>query len=315
VANQSLARVIRTLINTERCTDIVIYILGHGLAPPGWKDDSGQVAQGGKPFIETGVEELTKQELEMGAKPRVKGVSLTSLEVIVQDNLGRASFKFVIDSCHSGRFKDALADEPNVKIVTTAATADEVAYGNLNLRTDLPEAKVTNPGRTEFTHGMLEGMKATLANPTELDALGVLGDSMMARLLKAGFDKENMNDRAARGGLTHPEEMNNLPSPPYAFGAISHQHREGQTTLICGAITGPPGASVQVRLRHVPTGNTATGPPRAFGPTGLLGWGFTLSENGGFSIEVLVDGVPLATTRYEVPAPPTQGPFPCASVG
>jgi hypothetical protein len=159
-------------------------------------------------------------------------------------------------------------------------------------------------------------MKATFANLAEVDALGNLGDSLMARLVKAGFDKENKNDRAARGGLTHPLEMNNLSPPPYAFGAISHQHREGQTTVICGAITGPPGASVQVRLRHVPTGNTATGPPRAFGPSGLLGWGFTLSENGGFSVEVLVDGVPLATARYEVPAPPTQGPFPCApSVG
>jgi hypothetical protein len=312
VANQSLARVIRTLINRERCTDIVIYILGHGVAPPGWKDDSGQVAKGGRPFIETATEELTKQELDAGAEPRLKGISLNSLEVIVQDNLGRASFKFVIDSCHSGRFKDELADEPNVKIVTTAATADEVAYGNLNLRTDLPEAAVRNPGRTEFTHGMLEGMRATLANSAEVDALAGLGDSLMARLIKAGFDKENVNDRAARGGLTHPLEMNNLPPPPYAFGAISHQHREGQTTIICGGISGPPGATVQVRLRHVPTGNTATGPPRTFGPGGLLGWGFTLSENGGFSVEVLVDGVPLATARYEVPAPPTQGPFPCA---
>jgi hypothetical protein len=316
VANQSLARVIRTLINTERCTDIVIYILGHGVAPPGWKDDSGQAAKGSRPFIETGVEELTKQELDAGAKPRLKGISLQSLEVIVQDNLGRASFKFVIDSCHSGRFTDGLADEPNVKIVTTAATADEVAYGNLNLNTKLPDANVSNPGRTEFTHGMLEGMRATLANSAEVDALAGLGDSLMARLLKAGFDKENVNDRAARGGLTHPAEMNNLLPPPYAFGEISHQHRESATTIMCGTVAGPPGARIQIRLRHVPTGNTAISPLLPIGANGRLGWGFTLSENGGFTIEVLEGGVPLATARYEVPPPSAQGPFPCApSVG
>jgi hypothetical protein len=312
VGPSALARNVRVLVEEESCHDVVVYVQGHGTPAEGLLDDSGQPVDGGPAAITTGVEPLSDAERERGAKPRRKWLAPKGLETIAQQYADRATFKFVLMSCYAGRFKAALADEPNVKIVAVSSAEDEPSHGALPERlSGWPTAAVRNPGRPEFTHGLLTGIEATLGNQAEIDALAGLGDSLMARLIKAGFDREDVNDRAARKGRTHPEEMNSL-SQPYAFGEISHQHREGAKTIICGTVTGPAGAIIQLRLRHVLTGNTATSPLLEIGANGRLGWGFTLSEYGGFSVEVLVGGVPLATTRYTVPDPPAQGPFACA---
>jgi hypothetical protein len=313
VGERDLIANVRTLVDEERCRDIAIYVLGHGTAPPGLADDSGQPVPGGPPAIETGVEELTADERAAGKRPRARRLRLEGLEALLRQNVGKATFKLVLESCYADRFTEALVDEPNVKIVLASAGEQEAAMGWLFDRTDLPRAEVANPGRPEFTHGLLTGIDATLANGGEVDVLAGLGDSLLARLLKAGFDKEAVNDRAAKGGLTHPVEANTLAPPPFGFGPTTHQHRPGDSTIICGTVTGAPGRVVRVRLTHLPTGNSAPGSPRAIGPAGSVFWGFTLSEHGAFRMDVLVDDVVVATTGYTVPDPPEQGPFACTS--
>ena len=316
VDDKSLARNVAELVDEENCKDILVYVLGHGTPPPGFKDPrTGKPVQGGPPGITLGLKTVTKT-VNNQKKTRKIAKKLTpgGLEQIAKQQLGKASFKFVIEACFAERVKPDLIDELNVEIVLGSSAANEVTYGSkLPKKYEGEKPLVPNAGAPQFTHGLTQGVHSVAMNGSLLAELVQQGHGL-ARLLDRGFGVEKENDLAAKIGLTHPVAMNNLPSSPPAFAIVdlSHYHPPGSdTSNICGTIKGTPGAAVIVRLVFVATGQTADSQPRVIPSGGMFAFNATINTPGAYRVEVVLDGAAVASQPYTVPDPPTQGPRPC----
>jgi hypothetical protein len=206
------------------CRDIMIYIFGHGAAPPGWKPPPNQqvnasVQPGGPAAITLGVLNPKTEAGEPPSVPKKKKITPDDLVEMVEEVSG-STFKFVLESCHSERFKAALADEPNVLVTAFSSASNEVTFG-YKIGGAVPQPAVPNPGLPQFSHGMTQGMLTAandlLVGPTFLGQPGAL-----AQLVKAGFDREKANDRAAAAARTTPSLATSIgpPLPPLFGGGV-----------------------------------------------------------------------------------------------
>ena len=165
------------LINTQRCTDIVIFLAGHGsnvsLQPVVTTDGGSVVA--------------------------------TDISAVLRAHPA-TTFKLKIDSCYSGRFLSVawgLTSYKNLLVVETAASSAEYSYGPLwdkeNVR------PVPNPGLSEFTNGDLYGVNQFLLSPTAVAAALTQGGSLVAHMLAASVTLGQPANEAFQLGLNNPQ--------------------------------------------------------------------------------------------------------------
>ena len=299
VGNKGLAANIRVLVEREGCKDIAIVIDGHGYGAPS------------KPGIVTATATPTKSQLKKNPtlKPRQKTITPGGLVAIAQTYVGKAEFKLIFDACYAERMIDPVIAQPNVAIALASSNSAEVSYFNSNayfsyLNPDIKPA-TPNPGRSEFTHGLIEGVRQAVAGDQPITGL--------ADLFKQGFAREKANDRPAQAGLTHPVEKDRLPAVPgFEIVEMSHYHPPGSTTSrICGTAKGPPGGLVIIRLTFLDTGEVRNSLPANIDPDGLIAFGATIGTPGLYRLEVIFEGVTATFQDYLVPDPPAQGPHTC----
>ncbi|MCC6223785.1 MAG: hypothetical protein IT201_09900 [Thermoleophilia bacterium] len=302
VTNASLDRDINKLIDDEGCTDILLYIFGHGTMPPHWQDpETGKRFRGGPAGITTGV----GSPAQPGGKPASKLVKAYPLAETIGALRERATFKVVIEACFAERFDRPLLEAPNVKLLAGSSSPEEYTIGNVSRIASLAhwvKPAVPNPDRPGFTHGMVEGFKQTLADPDEVAALDSQGDSLLARLLKAAFEKEQPNDSGALNGATHPSVHENLRTTPQVEACGTWKHRGSTTDLQLYVTTKPPlaGGRVSWRVRS-PIGVVAGGTGEALlDSEGKISWSIVVNRYGTYDVEITVttpDGSEVADVQ------------------
>jgi hypothetical protein len=147
------------------CTDVLLYVAGHGTPPPGWTDpNTGKTYPGGPPGVELG------QRFTFDARANTtltqEMLSETDLAAILAAN-PTLQFKLKIDSCFSGRFK-GLAAQTNLRVLEVSSAADQPSQGFLADADYVQNGKTVkwatvsdNPNRaTEFTNGDVHGLIA-----------------------------------------------------------------------------------------------------------------------------------------------------------
>lgn len=203
------------------CNDVFIFIAGHGVPPPGIKDQSGADLPSGPAGVHLG------GRLVGFAK---NGAEILKDDWIRPDDLGHIvsdhptiEFKFKIESCFSGRFTtDPLDDgttlpqHENVRVIETSSSDREFSQAQMfdtfiDRRTKqvVRVEKVTkdNPyDAGEFTNGDVHGLELWTASPTEQQAHpGLAGAIAVSSSLGAAFDGAQARHK------THPVVMENPP--------------------------------------------------------------------------------------------------------
>lgn len=202
------------------CNDVFIYVSGHGVPPPGFKDpDTGQAMEGGPP----GVSVRKTVDVQVDRRGNVTYLveedflRLGDLERIVDENM--ATFKIKIDACFAGRF-EALKNKPRVKILELASGADEYAASNieeLEANGEVVEDPTPNPFEAgEFTNQNIYGMEAWYTSQAEVERTG----ADLARGLRRAFDLGLPANTAAAVGLNTPQvySIDSPPPPPPPVG-------------------------------------------------------------------------------------------------
>jgi hypothetical protein len=138
-----------------------------------------------------------------------EAVTAGDLIDVVDRYRGKAKFKFLINSCFSGRFVEELAPQPGVEYVATASGAEEVSYQALQGDTvaDHPmEAGTWVVGLTEEFRKILDGREP---NVEAHDAKEARSDLVFALVLAADHSgiPGTGPDKAASSGLTHPSSI------------------------------------------------------------------------------------------------------------
>jgi hypothetical protein len=133
------------------------------------------------------------------------------------------TFKIVVSACFSGRWKDDLADYPQVRFVAAGARRDQFGkayYPSIapdgqyytwhtgtqsnGMFTEFPgtmQNHTTNHTQaTEFTNGILHGLDTWAHSKSERAQTG----NDLAKALVVAFDHERDNDFVAQLGLTQP---------------------------------------------------------------------------------------------------------------
>ena len=218
---KALKRVVAELTRKD-CTDILIYIDGHG-------------AKNGISRVEVGFRwekaGIRRGEQRWRRSPRY--VTSADIEAILEA-FPQTTFKLKIDACYSSRFilDVPIAENPNLLITETSSLADELSYSYLKAvvtrgpdgkRTTVPSdtdnpgntavtKKPTDPvfGRGEFTNGNLAGITRWLQSKDEIDAATQAGGSLFARMLDRSFELGASEDFARKTGLTTPRRVENI---------------------------------------------------------------------------------------------------------
>lgn len=323
VADRSLAAAIEALVGSEGCTDILLYVFGHGNPPPGWVDPHTQQAikGGGPPAILTGAQ----NPAQPGGKPSLKTLTPGGLGGAISAQQDKATFKVVIESCFAERFDDALMNLPNVKLLMGSSSPEETSLFNASKTPSYKNKKqpaVPNPDQPEFTHGVTEGFKATLADAAEVAALDEKGDSLLARLLKAAFEKEKPNDRGALNDRTHPSVHDSLVATTKVTLCGTWRHNgPGDSDVLVYVSTDPPlaGGKVSWRVRAGITRVVAYGTGQTtLDSQGKASFYIAINDYGTFEVEVTVekpDGSEIVAVET-VLVPVVEGPGPvCSSAG
>ncbi len=228
-----------------KCTDVFIFLSGHGKEPPTGERD---------PFADGGSFAGSYEGIDTSVLPTVSSVSggmvaggrgekpvntdITSSDVrelIVAFGKQGITFKVLVDACFSGRFANDLrqATPSNLLFLGTSAGADEQGYGFLQLPQGyagdvLPfdhvyyrngkrlkrYVKVSLPKRpkseaTEFSHGFLQAWEAFEASNVQVDAAVATAKATGTPLLVLGLrDAQGAVGRfdlTAKNGITKPK--------------------------------------------------------------------------------------------------------------
>jgi hypothetical protein len=166
------------LIVKHNCTDIVLYITGHGME-----------AKDGPPTVVTR-NEITMTEL--GYNQKTTGVTADDVYSAVGLHPG-TGFKVKIDSCFSGRFLDDFAPRgadgkretklKNLLIMEVSSPANQVSLGASEVWDS------DNPNSLgQFTNQNLTGLEKFFASQEEIGKAREEGGSLMARALDRAFD-------------------------------------------------------------------------------------------------------------------------------
>lgn len=296
VDDRTIGRDFGRLTDREGCTDILVYVLGHGAPPPGWIDPKGHAVKGGPATI------LTGAKTSGAGKPLVKTLTPKGLAEAVDAHKAKATFKFVIESCFAERF-DELILEPRVKIVVGSSSPDKTSKMNLSKNPAYAHYVPTepNPSQPEFTHGMTEGFARTILDNTEVDSLIRQGDSLLARLLKASFEKEQPNDRGALAGETDPSVHDNLVDGARIQTCGTWRHNgPGDTDLraVVTAVPPLPGATLRWRVAAGAVGVVSGSPGSAVLGTENAAIDIAINRYGRYEVVVTVES-PLLPSGVE----------------
>jgi hypothetical protein len=213
--NESLLDGVARLSAKEGCTDILIYMSGHGL-----DEDEGPASV------------VTRIQVDQSTLiPTVTVNAITASAVAVAVSLNpTADFKLKVDSCYSGRFRDALTEVEggkrkskfkNLLILENSSAADEVsAFGN-----PLVDGNDNPNNVSEFTNQNLTGLTKFFDSQTLIDKAVAEGGSLMAHALDEGFDLGASVNHAEDedGDKIDPQKFTNLglPKPDLKYiGAV-----------------------------------------------------------------------------------------------
>jgi hypothetical protein len=212
-----LQKTVTAAITHQDCTDIMIYIDGHGYAAPGSKYPDGKAVKPvdasphaqvivGHKYTPAGHNAAGEQLYR--ATPRT--LDSGDLKAILRAH-PTTGFKFKIDACFSGRFVDELPREqyPNMLVLETASSDKEYSYSYLpeawvkdGVSVDEGTAGAThytsttnNPGnsnaqhlgRGEFTNGNLAGFASFMSSQAKIDQAIAQGGSLLAHMLVDAF--------------------------------------------------------------------------------------------------------------------------------
>lgn len=197
----------------DGCTDVVIFLAGHGLPPPGTTmvDDEpvrftypqGAVVVNSDPLSD--MAHNTTLTPENDPEPvSVPIVTASDIAGIVKAHK-EVHFKLLVDSCFAGRFEEAVRDESNVVMFAGAAAASEPGKRYLDTYTvnGKEEANTTpDPYHAgSWVDGFTRALEALTSTPETL----LLFDGNLEGALEYAADhaKED-GDVAALSGLTHP---------------------------------------------------------------------------------------------------------------
>jgi hypothetical protein len=239
---KALQNEVTDAITYQDCTDILIYIDGHGYPAPGSKYPNGNPVPAGDAsphaqvlvgyrWIPNGRDAQGNQKWH---KTR-QTVDSTDLKAILLAH-PTTGFKFKIDSCFSGRFVDDLPKQkyPNLVVLETASNDREYAWGYVrhawlrNGKFAQPGAPgavhyvnhTNNPGntnfrgygRSEFTNGNLSGINKFITDPQRIDLARSQGGSLLGHMLADAFITGSTDDFAQTIGIMHPQLESNLPA-------------------------------------------------------------------------------------------------------
>ena len=189
------------LVDVGKCKDVVLFIAGHGTPAEG--DGATE-----EPTVI-----LSSHVDASGAAPALvvdDAVTASDLIDLVELYRAKAKFKFLINSCFSGRFVEELAPQPGVELVATASQADELSYQAVegDTQADHPqEAGSWVAGVIDEFRRILDGREP---NVEPQDAKEARSDLVFA--LTLATDHSGGDDHAARNGLTHPSSISHAAS-------------------------------------------------------------------------------------------------------
>jgi hypothetical protein len=196
------------LIVKHDCTDIVLYVMGHG-----------QEAKDGPPMV------VTKNEIketDSGFEQKVTGVTADDVYYAISLHPS-TGFKLKIESCYAGRFLDDFAPRgaggkresklKNLLIMEVSSDADKPSMGAT------VEYDVRNPNNLgQFTNQNLTGLEKFFASQEEIGKAMAEGGSLMARALDRAFDLgASVNVASTQFGID-PLKFTN-------FGAVAPKFR------------------------------------------------------------------------------------------
>lgn len=302
---RTLQQNVTYLADTEKCKDILIYVSGHGARAP------------------------APASILIGTNARGQSLKVTPNDLkIIMDDHPKTTFKVKLDSCFSGRFAEALKNQPNLLVLEASSSSTEVSYSRMrnprNSRGDRANPQVPNPGRGEFTHGNIVGMTAFAESMQEILDADNRGGSLLAQMLTRAFELGKLSDAAQITGLTHPVLVNRLEPPPVTNTVPSHTHPDGLPySYACIHYDTRPGAHVIVLLQG-PGGYDQASPGEDLAAKDAAltegSWSFQINTPGSytFTITSTLNGfTKTVTVPYTVPDPPpagaATGPFTCAT--
>lgn len=238
---KALQQEVTDAITKQDCTDIMIYIDGHGYPAPGTKYSNGKSvdAADASPHAQVLV---GYRWIPAGHDPQgnqlyhktTQTLDSTDLKAILLAH-PTTGFKFKIDSCFSGRFIDDLprSQYPNLVVLETAANNHEYSWSYLKdawVKNGLPVDENTpgathyvnttnNPGNTnaqglgrgEFTNGNLSGFNNFITNAQRIALAQSQGGSLLGHMLADAFITGSTDDFAQTIGILHPQFEANLP--------------------------------------------------------------------------------------------------------
>jgi hypothetical protein len=228
------------------CKDVMIYVDGHGYE----KGPAGVYV--GERWVPTGKKNKKGQDLYDVYDANVTADDLLG---ILTDNPS-TTFKLVIDACYSARFLVDMdpKEHQNLAIIETAANAMQYSYfflQNVTAGGKTIVNKTNNPGvvngtktgRSEFTNGLLGGMEEFATSATAVADAERNGGSLLAWMLRYGFQHEATNDFAAQNGMTQPKEQDNLQvkvDQPPSVSAISAVFVQADFATYYGVLASDP---------------------------------------------------------------------------
>ena len=256
------------------CTDVMIYLNGHGSAPPGSdvKLDNGEPAgQSERPRV------TIKSTVGGGANPVVEQefVEDEDLRRIMRARPG-LTFKLVVESCFSGRWTLAMA-EPNLRITVTSSRAGELTFlavthaqrghqraGKIEWEDGAPVGTPVGPDDPPpFTKGFTEAVERWSDSAEERakgedlgEAAGYAGTHREGdRARELGWQDGRTDDRTDE--RPHAPPPSSLPPPPsqppgqvaYEIGTDgSWRHFVGESEVCWDIRTTPPRPNAEVTV-------------------------------------------------------------------
>ncbi len=136
------------------CTDIVVFLAGHGTPAP----SSGLPGGTEEPTV------IVASNYVAGANGTTttvtdSAVTASDLKGIVKQFSGKATFKFLVNACYAGRFVTALDTDPGVALVAASAAGDEIGREWV----DQNDTEANHPGQAgTWTLALIEQFDAIL---------------------------------------------------------------------------------------------------------------------------------------------------------
>jgi hypothetical protein len=250
------------------CTDVMIYVAGHGWAPPGSdvKMPNGQaVGTSAQPRV------TIRSTVAGGANPVVvqEHLELEDLRRVMRAR-PHLTFKLAVESCFSGRWTLAMA-APNLRITLTSSRAGEVTFlavthaqagrqsgGKMQWDENAPVGTPDGPDDPPpFTKGLTEAIERWSESPEER----ARGEDLGLALGYAGTHREG--DRARTLGWQSGQTDDRTRERPHAgvpppsqqpiYDVVvtgSYRHIGPGASEVCWDIrTDPPRADAQLTVR------------------------------------------------------------------